>query len=69
MARASDRLPPTLEAFQTILSTGEDREASLGILNATGVTERTNALFEGADVDEIDRLLRAAEEDLAQRTA
>lgn len=69
MAMDSDRLPPALEAFQTILATGDDRDASMGILNSTGITDKTDALFYGGDVEEIERSLRAAERDLTEADA
>lgn len=66
MERDNGRLPPTLEAFQTILSAGiADPAEAIGILNATGITKRTDALFRDADVEDVERLLRAAEQDPA----
>jgi hypothetical protein len=61
MDRNSDRLSPSLDAFQMILSASDDRAASMGILNATGITAKTEALFDEADVRDIERALRDVE--------
>lgn len=64
----ADRLPPALEGFQTILSVGsDDPSVSLGILNATGITKKTEELFHSADVAELKASLQAAEDDPPNR--
>jgi hypothetical protein len=67
MARDGNRLAPALDGFQTILAMGNDRAASIGILNATGITDKTDALFQDADVREVEKRLRSAERDLEKR--
>jgi hypothetical protein len=66
MAKDPKRLPPVLEGFQAILATGENPAASVEILNATGITGKTDALFLDADVEEIERSLHEAERDVVK---